>query len=415
MGSGTQEFADESYELGIVRGALQRYPELTELVGETVFSPESHASANEQQTFGATLFPDAAPDQLIEFDRTALSLVLLDEVFNGDYDKFTESQAGPNKLPKELFDNIGDFYRTNFDTPEKRDLLEYYIVINDIGKSQKRLAQLEEQGIEVADHDEALTELLKLGTLPTMDTLSEQDRRSLENVLTYGVNVGQLMQGESVDYDFRDLNNLSEFERNLMLGEAIIDIAGVAGATNQRGSVVLNRPTAENFLLAAGAIQRQGGSPEMYDDFLSSKAELLDIAETDHDTRRAITRVCLMARLNTPSDVAVVENYFAQTSGQNDSFIAEMCETGYGDKPAILPYYSPAVISNALGFYKKAGVGNPLEATLAKVIPFLQRSIDETRAIHADQHGNGVLTLQLRDAALATAANPDELDNVVIK
>jgi hypothetical protein len=92
-----------------------------------------------------------------------------------------------------------------------------------------------------------------------------------------------------------------------------------------------------------------------------------------------------------------------------------MCETGYGNRPAVLPYYSPAVIANALGFYNKSNVDSPLEAMLEKVIPFLRRSIDETRSMHADQQNSGVLTLMLRDAALAASTNPDELENVALK
>ena len=106
-------------------------------------------------------------------------------------------------------DKIREFMQSNFNTPEKEKLLLYYMVINDLGKSQQVIDTLKSKGIETVDHDLLLNYLLQFGMLPTLNSFSKESQESLANVLNYGINIGQYIQGECVDYSFNRVLNLS--------------------------------------------------------------------------------------------------------------------------------------------------------------------------------------------------------------
>lgn len=127
-----------------------------------------------KKTFGQILFPNVNIDKLKEFDRTVLSVLLYYYIKDNRYDKFVMQQSGDNKLTKETFDSIREFMKLNFNTPEKERLLLYYMVINDLGKSQQVIDTLKEKGIETVDHDLLLNYLLQFGMLPTLNSFSDE-------------------------------------------------------------------------------------------------------------------------------------------------------------------------------------------------------------------------------------------------
>ena len=81
------------------------------------------------------------------------------------------------------------------------------MVINDLGKSKKVIDALKEKGIETVDHYLLLNYLLRFDMLPTLNEFSSESKKNLENVLTYGINVGQYIQGECVDYSLNEVLN----------------------------------------------------------------------------------------------------------------------------------------------------------------------------------------------------------------
>ena len=289
----------DSYELNIVKNVLTRYPEIMTLIGEVQFTPESYGVNSEKATYGQLLFKDANPNQLKEFDRTILSVLLYFYIKDNRYDKFVEQQSGDNKLSKETFDQIRAFIKESFNTPKKENLLLYYMVINDLGKSQSVIDALKDKGIETVDHDLLLNYLLKYGMLPSFNDFSEESKRSLINVLSNGINLGQYIQGECVDYSFNKVLNLSSFERTLMVSEAMLDIGGVLGhVNNQNGSAILNQSTADNILTAENILSTCQDSTKIFDEFLTQKADKMQISYPDSEIRKTITRICLMMRLN---------------------------------------------------------------------------------------------------------------------
>lgn len=399
----------DSYELNIVKNVLTRYPEIMTLIGEVQFTPESYGVNSEKATYGQLLFKDANPNQLKEFDRTILSVLLYFYIKDNRYDKFVEQQSGDNKLSKETFDQIRAFIKESFNTPKKENLLLYYMVINDLGKSQSVIDALKDKGIETVDHDLLLNYLLKYGMLPSFNDFSEESKRSLINVLSNGINLGQYIQGECVDYSFNKVLNLSSFERTLMVSEAMLDIGGVLGhVNNQNGSAILNQSTADNILTAENILSTCQDSTKIFDEFLTQKADKMQISYPDSEIRKTITRICLMMRLSNRTDIQVVENEITNNLDNYRTLIYELNQSGYNNKPAILLYYSPALLSNACGYFKRNNSETPISDALKTCLPFMQNVMIGTRA-NAKQE-NGIITVMLRDAAMVASQDPTQLD-----
>lgn len=401
----------DSYELNIIANIIKTYPEITLLTGDVEFTPESFGVDNSDLTYGKLFFKNAEPNQLKEFDRTILSVLLYFYIKDNRYDKFVEQQVGDNKLSRETFNEIREFILSNFDTPEKENLLLYYVVINDLGKSQRMVDAIKSQGIETVDHDLILNYLLQYKMLPSLNNFSKESTSSLINVLNNGINLGQFIQGECVDYSFNKIQSLTTFEKVLMSAEAMLDIGGVLGhINNQNGSVILNQPTADNFMTASRILSTCEDSTKIFDEFLTYKANKMSLTAQDKNVRKTITRLCLMLRLNNQNDIQTVENEILGNMEQYKTLIYEFNQSGYNDMPAILLYYSPAMLNNACGYFKNNNSENPVSDALKVCLPFLQNVMINART-NMNVQGKGVITIMLRDVAMAVAENPNQLDS----
>lgn len=292
----------------------------------------------------------------------------------------------------------------NFNTKEKEDLLLYYMVINDLGKSKSVIEKLKSKGIESIDHDELLTYLVQFNMLPSLSNFSDECKKELIAVLDNGINVGQYIQGENVDYSFDKVLNLNNSERTLMMAEAMLDIGGVTGHTgNFNGSLSLNQSTVENILLAERILSTCQDKTKIFGEFLSLKANWLGIENQIPEVRKAIVRICLMMRLYDKNDVKIVENEIVNNLDNYKGLIYELSRTGY-EEAAILPYYSPALLANTNAYY-----GKDLNKTMKTCLPFLQRVM--TNARNNSDKKDGIITVMLRDAAEAVKTGPEALDS----
>ncbi len=402
----------DTYELNIIKRTLKAFPEAMMLVSEVQFTPESFGTKGDKKTYGQIFFPNVDPNHLKEFDRTILSVLLYYYIKHNRYEKFVELQSGDNVLTKDTFNEIRKFMSTNFDTEEKERLLLYYMVINDIGKSQQVVDALKQKGIETVDHDELLNYLFKFGMLPSLNTFSPESKESLAHVLNNGINVGQYIQGECVDYSFKDVLNLSQFEKSLMMAEAMLDIGGVLGhVNNQDGSMVLNQSTVDNILTAQNILSESKDVTKVFDEFLSKKADAMQLETDNIELRKVITRICLMLRLHRVEDVKIVEDEIVNNVNKYRVLIHEFNQGGYNGQPAILLYYSPALLSNTCGYFKRNNSQTQISDALRVCLPFMQRIMDDARlAINLNE--NGVITIMLREAAIMAAEDPSQLDSL---
>ena len=402
----------DTYELNIIKNIIKEYPEILNLVGEIEFTPESFN--NEQhKTYGRLLFKDTEQDNLKEFDRTILSVLLYYYIKDNRYDKFIKNQKGNNILTKESFDKLRDFLLSNFDTKEKEDLLIYYIVINDIGKSEKMSNLLKEKGIKTVDHDLILYYLLEFNMLPSLNKFSEERKNNLRNVLNNGVNFGQFIQGECVDYSFKNLNKLNNFEKILMGAEAMLDIGGVLGhIDNKNGSIVLNESTTDNFITALNVVSNTKDLRFIFNNYLLEQASSFNLNISNKKIKKTITRLCLMMRLNSKEDINIVRNEIENNIEEHEVLINEFNKTGYEDN-AILLYYSPALLNNTYNYFKKNNSLNPIKDTLNICIPFIENILIETRKNILNEIG--ITTVMLREAALTASTNPNNLSDLTLK
>ena len=402
----------DTYELNIIKKVIKEYPEILNLVGKIEFTPESYNNEN-YETYGKLLFKDTEQNNLKEFDRTILSVLLYYYIKDNRYDKFIKNQKGNNTLTKESFDKLRNFILSNFDTKDKEDLLIYYIVINDIGKSEKMSNLLKEKGIETIDHDLILYYLIKFNMLPSLDKFSDERKNNLRNILNNGVNFGQFIQGECVDYSFKDLNNLNNFEKILMGAEAMLDIGGVLGhVDNKNGSVVLNESTTDNFITALNVVSNTNDSRFIFNNYLMEKANSFNLNISNEKIKKTITRICLMMRLSNEKDINIVKKELEKNIEQYEIIINEFNKTGY-EENAILLYYSPALLNNTYNYYKKNNSSNPIKDTLNICLPFIENILIETRKNILNDIG--ITTVMLREAALTASTNPYELNNLTVK
>lgn len=410
MTNDTKKTADiDSYELNIIKDVIKKYSEIINLVGEVQFTPESYGINSERMTYGKMLFKEADVNQLKEFDRTILSVLLYFYIKDNRYDKFVEQQSGNNKLSREMFNEMRNFVLSNFDTTEKENLLLYYVVINDLGKSQKMIDILKNKEIETVNHDLVLNYLLQYNMLPSLNNFGEENRQNLINVLNNGINFGQFIQGECVDYSFNKLQNLSSFEKILMLTEAMLDIGGVLGhINNQNGSAILNQSTVDNFMTASKILSTSMESIKIFNEFLIQKANKMQIGVENPDVRKTITRLCLMMRLSNQNDIKIVKDEILSNLEQYRTLIYEFNQSGYDNQPAILLYYSPALLNNAYGYFKKNNSQKSIVDTLNYCLPFMQTIMQETRT-NMNSSENGVITVMLRDAAMVASEEPSQL------
>ena len=404
----------DSYELNIIKRTIRKYPEIMDLIGKVHFTPENYGAKNETITFGQYLFDDTSPEELKEFDRTVLSVLLYHYIIDNRYEKFVEAQDEDNKLTRDNFNKIREFMLTNFNTKEKKELLTYFIVINDLGKSQKIIDKLKAKGIESVDHDLLLEYLLKFDMLPSMKKFSDESKKTLINVLNNGINIGQYIRSECVDYSFNKVLNLNNEEKNLMIGEALLDIGGVYGHFgNLKGSKLLNQSTVNSLLLAIKVLSTCDDKTKLFNEFLEEKANQMNIKTSDYKIKKAITRICLLMGIHNKEEITIVENEIVDNLNEYSLLIDELNKTGYNET-AILLYYAPSLLGNAVKYYKNSGSHSFIVDALKTCLSFMKRIMISVREKLGNK-GTGIITVMLEKAAKEVANNPEGLDDYDIE
>ncbi len=414
----------QAYDMAIIDAFRAQYGhELSFLVGDGQKSPENYGK-NDRNTYGAIYYPEEATinyDNVKEWNRTILGLLLFHYLKDGKYENFIQLQKDEDfqgdVLSKESFEYLSKFMIDNFDTKEKESLLLYYMVINDLGKSQKVKDILSEYGIVSENHDRLLSYLVSSGNseligriMPGFYSFNDESKQKLIDVLSYGINVGQCIQGECPGYMFNNLESLSLDARLLMFGEAILDIGGVNGhGTNFKGTSILTESMTENFITAVDAIETCSKVEDIYDTYLAQRANMMQIQTTDLLLRKAITRICLMMRLFKKEDFYVVENEIFNNRDRYAFLINELNKTGYEGEPAILLYYAPSLLSNAKKYYSnnetRVASENPIVSSLKICLPFMQNIMMEAR-MKNNSIGNGIMEIMLEKPVKAFEVDP---------
>ncbi len=281
--------------------ALSQYQEMGWLTGGVEATPEASVAAQGGVTIGEQIFPALDKEDLVEFNRTAVGILTLHWVMNGDYESFTACQAEPTRLTQGGFAQLQTYTKSILKTPEDFNAMETFMVINDLGKVKSIVGQIAERtGTQDVDHDKVLLVGLENSPeiSPSFQKLSPEHKEMILNGLRTKFNIGQFIQGENVPASLDGLGDVDQQSLKFYLLHALYDIAGAAGQAVQNGSVIMNEPTYGNFQLAIGSLEKIGEgqtSDVAYDAYLAGKGEQLGLDTQIPGERESHYQDCLYA------------------------------------------------------------------------------------------------------------------------
>lgn len=399
----------------IIKSLTNKYPEMGWLTGNVEATPEASLQDQVEGTIGKHIFPDIDKKDLIEFDRTAVGLLTLHWVANGDYTSFTACQKGPTKLTPEGFTRFQEYTKSILQNSDDFEAMETFMVINDLGKVKGVVESIaEKSGARDVDHDKMLLVGLEQhpDISPSFQKLSPRHKDLLLNGLKTKFNIGQFIQGENVPASLEGLKGIDEESLRFYLLHALYDIAGAAGQSVQNGSVVMNEPTYENFRLAIDSLEKLGAGQtpdDAYDAYLAQKAEKFGF-DISVPADRATTRICCMLRTSNTEQAREVSQVFAELP-QNTRAILEdgLNMKGTDDGIATLIYYAPAFLANLQKKFSESGEPDSSKKALALGLGTFARVFQEAKIANKGREENGVYTVMASPLAKVAAENPDKL------
>lgn len=385
-------------DIDFLTAVVKRYPEAEYLAGKAESSPEGNpvlkkeALAYKVFDSGVTVDPTA-----IEADRTFLGLLTLKWVLTDQYEQFTSLQSNPQiKLSRQSFDALRDYTQNILQSEEDLEFCLYSLTCNDLGKT---LFLVEEHkkiiGQAAEDHDLLLHTLVQKtpDLFPAFQALlTPTQQESYVRGLGANLNLGQFVQGENLPANLAGMQAIDAKSRELRLVCELYDFAGVTGHVNPNGSIVMNE---ENYLAFSSAIKELTTEPQnqSYNRYIAHRGELVGLAPSTPEGF-AMARLATLSRAFKPEQGAAIRNAWSKLDDEERrNLTRELNETGLDGRKAILVYYAPAVIGNAI---KATG---DYAAGLEYSMNVLNQVYAEARTTAPNQQGNGVITVNVNHLA----------------
>ncbi|EFQ99885.1 hypothetical protein MGYG_02897 [Nannizzia gypsea CBS 118893] len=302
-------------------------------------------------------------EDFVEVNRTLVAMLALKWLWSNDYDSFTRHQNQTRKLQPESFERLHAILSGGLPHPHEIYALLVAIVVNDLGKNDTlEMSVTETTGQTYDNHDEVLLAAAKAQLIPSINTLRSDMRSDLMLGLEVGssFNLAQLAQGENVPASLESIYTMRDRERAFFLKymEVLLDIAGAAGHIDSRSAGAMAEPVFRSYLAVydalVGAISGIFSLNQAYDHVLTCRARILK--DTGFRTlsarkpdERALLRLMTMGRV---ADISLAA-YFSEAFDNLPKHIRKDLVDGLGAdglnmKPAILPYYAPGLIAEAL-------------------------------------------------------------------
>lgn len=329
--------------------------------------PEPAESGTSENT-GLT---QSKPSQLLfgenhpEVNRTMVGLLALKWVMSGDYEAFTRCQPEAGKLQAESFAKLRGLFSRCLQSQADILALITAIMINDLGKDPRLagdIAAATGQPIPTSNHDALVYAAAKAGIVPCIRELDASHQEDIMLGLRCGsrLNVAQLAQAESVPGSLQDVLILKGHPRafDIKFLEVLLDVAGAAGHVDSRGAEPMTEAVFQGFMTSREAlvsiIDGKSSLRAGYDRVLKERGEVLEgagfqaLSITD-PTERALLRLLTMGRTTDREQAEWFANAFDDLSGSvRKDLVNGLNVDGYLDGEAILPYYAPALFSEAL-------------------------------------------------------------------
>jgi hypothetical protein len=388
---GTFFNVDDAKALQMIKDAFA--PELERLKNASKASEPGTGDGQEQNISPSHQLFDKEYD---EVNRTLVGILALKWLWNGDYEAFTSSQNKFIKLKPATFDTLRKLFKDGL--KEKADLFNLLTstIINDLGKDPalaEDVSKITGLPPHAINHDMVIYEAAKSDLIPCIKRLDPKHKEELFLGLRLGstLNGGQLAQAENVPGNLEGLLEMRGHRHafDLKFLELILDVAGAAGHLDARCAKMMIEPVAQAYLttyeVALDIIEGRSSLREGYDKVLTRRAEMLKdkgfrLLTVKEPEDRALLRMLLMSRTADPEQAELFSKAFDNLSlPVRRRLVNGLNVDGYQDGKAILPYYMPAMFSEALENVSH----EPLEAkteAMSSLMRFLTRVLDGTRS-----------------------------------
>jgi hypothetical protein len=366
--------ADDAKALKMIADAF--VPELERLRNASTASEPGKGDGQDGYISPSSLLFDKEYD---EVNRTLVGILALKWIWNNDFEAFTSSQNKFIKLKKETFEKLHKLFKEGLQ--EQADLFNLLTstIINDLGKDPalaEDVSKITGLPPNAINHDMVIYEAAKADIIPCVRRLDPKHREELFLGLRLGstLNGGQLAQAENVPGNLEGLLDMRGHRHafDLKFLELILDVAGAAGHLDARCAKMMIEPVAQAYLttyeVALDIIEGRSSLREGYDTVLTRRAEMLRdkgfrFLSVKDPEERALLRMLLMSRTADADQANLFEKaYDALPLSIRTRLINGLNVDGYEDGKAILPYYMPAMFSEALENVANEPFGAKVEA-----------------------------------------------------
>jgi hypothetical protein len=383
--------ADDAKALQMIAAAF--VPELERLKNASTASEPGTGDDQEQNLSPSCRLFGKEYD---EVNRTLVGMLALKWIWNKDYDAFTSSQTKFVKLKPETFEKLHKLFKDGLQ--EKADLFNLLTstIINDLGKDPSLAEDVSKiTGLppDAINHDMVIYEAAKADIIPCIRKLDQNHKEELFLGLRLGstLNGAQLAQAENVPGSLEGLLEMRGHRHafDLKFLELILDVAGAAGHLDARCAKMMIEPVAQAYLttyeVALDIIEGRSSLREGYDTVLTRRAEMLAekgfrLLSVKDPQERALIRMMLMSRTADTEQAELFSNAFdALPLSVRRRLVNGLNVDGYQDGKAILPYYMPAMFSEALENVSREEPPKKVEA-MSSLMRFLTKVLDGTRS-----------------------------------
>jgi hypothetical protein len=303
-------------------------------------------------------------EDFIEINRTLVSMLALKWLLADDYKAFTRCQSGPARLTRDSFGKLRKFFQDRLRNTEDIYLLLVITAIEDAGKDRHLAREVEERtGVSMSNHDEVVFSAAQAGMLPALRKLSVDKHDDVLLALQLGskLNIAQLAQAENVPGNLTVLADFKENTRvfNIKTMQIILDVAGAGGHVDPRGCLPMIDPVFRSYMTTISALTdfvngKVSSERECYDLVLTAKARDLDqsgfpsLSVTNRE-ERALLRLLTIGRVADGRRADRFKQAFDQLSASSrQALVNGLNVDGFAGDVAIIPYYAPGLLAEAL-------------------------------------------------------------------
>lgn len=299
-----------------------------------------------------------------EVNRTLTSMLAVKWLLADDYETFTSGQSDDRKLTMRSFQSLRDILLPHNQSPDGIYALLVALSIDDIGKDPNLVKELDDTPISaIEDHSDAVFCAVQGGLVPVVKTVSPNYQAAILKNLEIGskLNISQVVQAETTPASLTMLPSYHNQNQgfNIRVLVTLLDVAGAAGHRNPRGCVVMTERVFQSYMSTIRALDdfRTGVIPTQracYNKILSSRAKVLhqegfNSLSTEIREERALLRLLCMGRVEGKELTRQFKQAFEHLPvDAKRNLVNRLNVDGINDGIAVVPYYAPGLISEAL-------------------------------------------------------------------